>query len=57
MSQTISAILKEMKEKKINYHTMYIDKKNEGWEIQFRRLITHLDLMKGISCLCLPTNQ
>lgn len=38
MSQTISAILKEMKHKGILYHTMYIDKKNESWEIQFRRL-------------------
>jgi len=38
MSQTLSAIIKEMKEKGINYHTMYIDKKNESWEIQFRRL-------------------
>jgi len=38
MSQTLSAIIKEMKESGINYHTMYIDKKNESWEIQFRRL-------------------
>ena len=38
MSQTLSAIIKEMKERKCNYHTTYIDKKNESWEIQFRRL-------------------
>ncbi len=38
MSQTISAILKELNKRAMNYHTMYIDKKNESWEIQFRRL-------------------
>jgi len=38
MSQTLSTIIKEMNKKHILYHTMYIDKKNESWEIQFRRL-------------------
>jgi len=38
MSQTLDEIIKEMNKRAVNYHTMYIDKKNESWEIQFRRL-------------------
>ena len=38
MNKTLSTILKELSNSETNNHTMYIDRKNESWEIKIRRL-------------------